>query len=191
MGYSRFQRRAVFPADERVRCCDRLAVRGAGAADRHRVFLEGTLPLQSDILWGLAAGISGGIGLAALYRALAMGKMGIAAPFVAVLGGGIPAIVGILLEGTPKTAQLLGFAVAMLAVWLIARPGGGGDARAGLGMAILAGTFIGLFLICLDRIEGGGIFWSLAVARLSSMLLMTLVALFARQRIMPDGGALP
>jgi len=148
-------------------------------------------PSMSDLGWGVAAGVSGGIGLAALYRALAMGKMGLAAPFVAVLGGGIPVMVGIVLEGTPGTAQLLGFAVAMLAVWLIARPGGGGDSRAGLGMAILAGTFIGLFLICLDRIQGDGLFWSLAVARLSSMLLMTLIALFSRQRILPDGGALP
>src|SRR3954463_15810048 len=43
------------------------------------------LPALSDLGWGLAAGLAGAVGLAALYRALAIGQMGLVAPLSAVL----------------------------------------------------------------------------------------------------------
>lgn len=47
-------------------------------------------PSRHDLLIGAAAGIVGDIGLAALYRAMAIGKMSIAAPLSAVLQGLLP-----------------------------------------------------------------------------------------------------
>src|SRR5438477_12688709 len=49
------------------------------------IFRE-ALPPTSDLLWGAAAGASGGIGVAALYASLARGQMGINAPIIAVIG---------------------------------------------------------------------------------------------------------
>lgn len=42
-------------------------------------------PQARDLLWGGAAGLSGAMGLAALYRGLAVGRMGVVAPVTAVL----------------------------------------------------------------------------------------------------------
>ena len=48
------------------------------------VFLLPLLPQASpsrpDLLWGAAAGVTGGIGVALLYRALAIGVMAVVAP---------------------------------------------------------------------------------------------------------------
>ena len=41
--------------------------------------------LGVSIGWGLAAGVVGGVGIAGLYRALAMDQMGIAAPVAATV----------------------------------------------------------------------------------------------------------
>ena len=55
----------------------------------------------TDLLLCLVAGILGGIGITALYRGLAIGRMGIVAPVTGVLAAVIPVIGGIVLEGLP------------------------------------------------------------------------------------------
>src|SRR5271156_6861160 len=39
----------------------------------------------TDYAWGFAAGLCGGLGLALLYHALSIGKMGVVSPITAVL----------------------------------------------------------------------------------------------------------
>src|SRR5512134_2325185 len=51
-------------------------------------------PSGSDAGWGALAGIFGFIGLMGLYRAMAIGQMGIAAPITAVMSAGLPMLVG-------------------------------------------------------------------------------------------------
>src|SRR5512144_1882954 len=41
------------------------------------------LPSATDLSWGVVAGLAGAVGLASLYRALAVGQMGIVAPLSA------------------------------------------------------------------------------------------------------------
>ncbi len=41
-------------------------------------------PQRSDWMWGATAGVTGGIGVALLYRALAIGSMAVVAPITAV-----------------------------------------------------------------------------------------------------------
>src|SRR5215813_10332959 len=55
------------------------------------------LPPTQDLMWGGLAGLAGLVGVAALYRALAFGRMSLAAPTAAVLAALVPALVGILL----------------------------------------------------------------------------------------------
>src|SRR5512141_1445748 len=59
------------------------------------------LPALADIGWGAASGIAGLIGLAALYRAMAIGQMGIVAPVSGVITAALPVIVGGLTQGLP------------------------------------------------------------------------------------------
>ena len=146
-------------------------------------------PPLATWLWGGTAGLSGALGLTALYRALASGRMGIAAPVAAVIGAAIPVGVGALFEGLPGVPQMAGFALALPAVWLIARSESGpGEAR-GFGLAILAGVLFAGFFICFERAGQGSTFWPLVTSRVAAVAVLGSIVLGNRQaqRI---GGAL-
>src|SRR5664279_5337418 len=96
------------------------------------------LPPASTLWWGAFAGFIGAFGIAALYRALAVGRMGVVAPVAAVVTGVIPVILGIYWEGFPDRIQLGGFALALVGIWLVARPNENANSRAGIGLAVLA-----------------------------------------------------
>lgn len=81
------------------------------------------LPGGFALAWGLAAGLVGGAGLAGLYRALAVGKMGLNAPLSAVIAVLVPLVFSLFHEGLPHALRLGGFSVALLSIWLIATQG--------------------------------------------------------------------
>src|SRR5436853_1455258 len=56
------------------------------------VLAHETLPPTTDLIWGALAGLSGAVGLGALYTALASGRMGVAAPIVGVIAAIIPVV---------------------------------------------------------------------------------------------------
>src|SRR3954469_5640270 len=119
------------------------------------------LPSATDLAWGLAAGLAGAVGLASLYRALAIGQMGIVAPLSAVLTAALPALFGALTEGLPGALKLVGFVLALVGIWLVAGTGVSADARDGRGLAVLAGCAFGLFFILVHRAGASAIFWPL------------------------------
>src|SRR5450755_1346964 len=90
------------------------------------------VPPRADLWWGASAGVVGAFGIAALYKALAIGRMGVVAPVAAVVTGVLPVLVGIRTEGMPDRMQLFGFALAMLSIWLVARPSGQVESHRGL-----------------------------------------------------------
>ena len=144
------------------------------------LLLEGTLSPARDLLFGALAGLAGVIGILALYTGLARGRMGVVAPMTAVLSASIPVIVGIVTEGIPPILVLVGFALAVTAVWLLS---GGSKAdgirRDELGLALLAGLGFALFFVFIDQINTG-IFWPLTAARTASVPLL-LIFLLSRQ----------
>lgn len=136
-------------------------------------------PPRSTLLWGAMAGITGAIGVAALYQALAVGRMGIVAPVASVITGVLPVLAGIYIEGMPDPIQLAGFALALVSIWLIARPDGKIDTHRGLGLAVLAGIMFGLFFIACKQAGHHAVFWPLVAARTASTLLMLLIVAFS------------
>src|SRR5580698_2903177 len=78
-------------------------------------------PSRTATLWALLAGGIGGFALAFFYRALAEGKMGLTAPIAALLSAAIPTLADIAIEGAPHIWTFAGFALAILAIWLITR----------------------------------------------------------------------
>jgi uncharacterized membrane protein len=52
------------------------------------------LPPARNLAWCAVAGLSGAVGLVALYRALAVGRMGVAAPVSGVLSAAVPVAAG-------------------------------------------------------------------------------------------------
>jgi drug/metabolite transporter (DMT)-like permease len=149
-------------------------------------------PARAALGWAALAGIAGAVGLTALWRAFAVGKMGIAAPVAAVLTAVLPVLVGIASAGLPLPRQLAGFACAAAGIWLVARSGGnpaGGAGQRGfpreLPFALLSGVGFSAYLVLTQRAGTGTVLWPLAAARCSSMLCGLLGCLAARTRPLP------
>ena len=135
------------------------------------------IPMGTDLLLCAVAGALGGIGITALYRGLAIGRMGIVAPITGVLAAVIPVAAGFLLEGLPSTLVLVGIGLAIVAVVLVSRVADEDGGRSGLPEALVAGTAIGLFGVVIAQIGEGFVFSSLTVIRGVQAVLVTLVVM--------------
>jgi len=137
-------------------------------------------PSRPSVLWAVAAGALGGSALAVFYRALATGRMGITAPVAAVLGAGIPALVGMGMQGLPGTLPLAGFALAGVGIWLISRQDGVDGASEGLGLAVLSGLGFAGFFLCISRTANSAAFWSTSCSRFASLVAVGAMVLLRR-----------
>lgn len=137
------------------------------------------MPPRSSLEWGVVAGITGAFGIAALYKGLAVGRMGVVAPVASVISAILPVLFGFRTEGLPDRWQMAGFALALASIWLVARPDGKTDSHRGLGLAILAGVMFGLFLVSGKQAGHYGVFWPLVAARVASTLLMLTIVAFS------------
>jgi drug/metabolite transporter (DMT)-like permease len=99
--------------------------------------------------------------------------MGLAAPVSGVLSAAVPVLAGLFLDAPPGPLKFIGFALALLGVWLVARTD---DARVdlgALGLPIAAGLGFGLFIVIIGRASAGAVFWPLVASRLASLALLT------------------
>jgi drug/metabolite transporter (DMT)-like permease len=147
---------------------------------------------SQDIILGAFAGACGAAGLVALYSGLARGPMGIVAPVTAVVGAIVPVIFSIFLEGLPHPRQIVGFGIAIAAVWLISQTNQNTKIRLGdLKLPIFAGVGFGIFFILIDRVSDSAIWWPLVSARISSICLVLVVALIGRKLEVPAANQVP
>src|SRR5688500_5104117 len=75
-------------------------------------------PAPIDWICGSIAGLTGGVGVALFYRALAIGVMAVVAPITALCAVGVPVIVALLLGERPGILAGVGMAMAMVAIVL-------------------------------------------------------------------------
>ncbi len=139
------------------------------------------VPSPDQLALGGAAGFAGAIGLLALYRALATGRMGVAAPIAAIVGAAMPVIVGAIIDGVPGGLQLLGFAVALLAVWLITQAPDATLRLRELTLPLVAGLAFGVFFVLIGLIREGTVFWPLVAARCTSLGALLIIATLSHQ----------
>jgi drug/metabolite transporter (DMT)-like permease len=135
-----------------------------------------TLPSTRSILWALAGGVTGGLGVAIFFRALSTGKMGLTAPVAAVLGAAIPTLVSIFSEGPPGKITIAGFALAVAGLWLITRTEDSGTPQ-GVGLAVLAGIGFAGFYLCLRQAGSGSVLWYAALTRTGGLFITGAIAL--------------
>lgn len=154
-------------------------------------FWHEPLPPLPILGWALGAGIMGMIGLACLYRGLAIGRAGLVAPTSAVIGATVPAIFSIITEGTPGALRSVGFGFALVAVWLVSQSETSGDSLRGFGLAIIAGCGFGLFFILIDQTSAVATYWPLIIARTIACLCTLLGILYYRMRWSPPPDMLP
>ena len=134
------------------------------------VLMKEPIPPVQDWLIGAAAGLAGGVGLMLLYRALAEGKMSIAAPVSAVVAAAIPVFLASLTQGVPAILTFLGFALALTAVWLLSSGEAISQIRIKeLGLPLTAGVAFGLFFVLLHQASGSAIVWPIVATRIGSI----------------------
>ena len=146
-------------------------------------------PDAHGVLWSLAAGAIGGIGLALFYRGLAIGQMGIVAPVSAVLGAALATVVAAATDGVPSNRHLIGFVLAGVGVWLISRTEDSvvegrerkGSRPQGLGFAILSGSCFAGFFFCIHRAGQGSALWIAVCSRFASFIVTLAIVLVGRQ----------
>lgn len=154
------------------------------------VLIREPVPAWSSLLWGTVAGLAGGIGLACLYKALAVGKMGLNAPLSSVISVVVPLLFSFGAEGLPHAIRMAGFALAIVSIWLIARQSGAAGGKEGLWLAIAAGVGLGGFLLFIKFAGSEAVFWPLVVARAASFLLMMTIIAASDGQWKPSQGSL-
>ena len=134
-------------------------------------------PPARYLLWAGLGGIGACIGLAGLYRGLAVGAMGVVAPITATAPV-VPVVVGIVRGERPSLLQWLGMAVAVAGAVLISRDSndrpGSRRLAAGAGVAIVSalgfgGSYVGL---AEASVGGGDPYWAILMPRIVMFALI-------------------
>lgn len=150
-----------------------------------------TMPGPGDLGWSVLAGVAGAIGITALYKALAVGRMGIVAPVTGVIAAIIPVTAGIVLEGLPSTLVMAGIGLAIVAVILVSRVSDRAAGPSGLGLALVAGIGLGSLSVCISQISDGHAFGPLVAIRATQALLISGVIILTRAAWRPDRRFVP
>jgi drug/metabolite transporter (DMT)-like permease len=139
-------------------------------------------PEERFLVYGALGGLAGAIGLASLYKGLAVGRMSIVAP-AAALAGAVPVIVGFAQGERPAVLQLVGMAVAGGGVLLAVRTPDPSDRgipgarrNRGVGYALVAALFLGFFVTSLDAAGEASPLWASLMVRLVSVPLFVIAA---------------
>jgi drug/metabolite transporter (DMT)-like permease len=138
-------------------------------------------PSPTGLAFGVAAGLSGILGILALYQGLAVGRMGVVAPVAGVLGAGIPVVAGVALEGSPQPVVLVGIGLGITAVVLVSRIPGPAGGRSGIEFGVAAGLGIAGFNVLISQLPDGEVLWPLAALRLVAIPIAIAIVLVGRR----------
>jgi uncharacterized membrane protein len=133
----------------------------------------------SDLAWGALAGLTGGVGVALLYLALAIGPMSVVAPVTAACAVVVPLAIGVLAGERPSTLAAVGVGVAIASIALLSQvpaasrsdtPPTRGSGR-GVRVALASGLAIGGFLAAVAQTTAAAGLWPLVASRSVSVAL--------------------
>ena len=138
-------------------------------------------PGTAPVVYAVLAGLVGTAGIAAFYRALAVGNMSVIAP-ISSTGAALPVVFGIATGDRPSALQGAGVALAMVGVALasreaahaaegVATPAGGRKAT-GVGLALVAALGFGGFFVGIDAASDADVWWAIFVQRASSLVIV-------------------
>ncbi len=136
-------------------------------------FFPEAFPDLRSVLWSIAGGMVGTIGLLAFFEAMRRGRLSVVAPLSALLGAVVPVMMGGFMDGLPQPSVFGGVALALVAIVLISREKAPEDEKEKapyLHIPILAGIAFGLYFVLMHE-AGRDFFWGpLIIARTSGML---------------------
>lgn len=132
------------------------------------------------LIWGLLAGVVGGVGLILSYRAFTMGRVAVVVPVTTCAVTTVQVIAGWLLEGRPTAGTLAGAAICLVAVVVISAQRGERDAGSNptgaVALALGAGVCFAGFVLLLAQGADDSATWSLAAARIGVLVIVLVVA---------------
>jgi drug/metabolite transporter (DMT)-like permease len=161
-------------------------------------------PSMANMAWAVLAGVGTAIGSGFLYRGLASGRMGVAAPVSAVGAGLVPVLVGVAAGERLSWIVALGVFSALPGIWLVSTvpasgpsPAGSGPRSsgrrfvlpAGLGDGAAAGLGFGVLFVALGQVPRTAGLWPLATCQAISVPVLIAVAVALRAPWRPRGRA--
>jgi drug/metabolite transporter (DMT)-like permease len=152
------------------------------------VLARGEAPPGGDFaIFAVLSGFAGVTGLAAFYRGLAIGNMGVVAP-ISATAAVIPLAIGIATGDRPNGLESAGLALALAGVVLASREEVGADGAtgrmaSGAGLALLSALGFGLFFAAMDRASDGDVLWAIFVNRVTGVTLLALAVVVLRPRV--------
>lgn len=162
--------------------------------------LPPAFPSRTDLFWGAVAGVAGGVGVALLYRALAIGRMAVVAPTTAVCAVALPVMVSVAWGERPGILAAVGIVVGLAAIVLVSQetapaenpaaadaPASRGRFPPGVGIALISGVLIGFFFLALTRSSPDAGMWPIVAARTTSVLLFGSAVAARRESIRLPG----
>ena len=140
-------------------------------------------PSGETIAWSLAAGVSGAVGIAALYQGLSSGAAAVVAPTSAVVGAALPVLAGSLMESLPGPTDFAGIVIGLTGIWLVSSLTQEQEEapRSGVGLGVLAGLGFGGFFVLIARVDPGALFAPLAFVKVAALLFGITVLILQRQ----------
>lgn len=144
-----------------------------------------SIPGGAILAYSLAAGFCGAFGLLALYRALAIGIMSIAAP-ISALAAVVPFAWGLATGDRPGGLQLAGAALALGGALLAARepshaPVSRSRFRESVVLALVSALLLGVCLVLLGEAASGGAMPVIVADRIATSAVIVPIALARRQ----------
>jgi drug/metabolite transporter (DMT)-like permease len=184
-------------ASRRVRLLTVLVVsQGAGLASIAVVVLVRgeSAPAARYLGYAALAGVAGAVGLAALYRGLAVGSMSVVAP-ISATAAVVPVVAGVVTGERPSAVQAAGIGLALAGVVLASRDadaaGPGRRVATGVGLALVAAASFGVLLVALGAASEGDALWGTLAMRTTSFTVLAATAVAVRASVSPSRSDLP
>lgn len=147
-------------------------------------------PGVPELLPAAGAGVAGLIGLAALYRGMAVGAMGIVAP-ISAAGPVVPLAADVAQGVVPNPLQWMGVALVLVGIVALSRAPSPDDASrvaAGVGLAVIAALGFGAFFVGLDAGADESVPWAVVAVRSTSVAVALAVVAIPRSSLQAPRG---
>ncbi|HWG12219.1 MAG TPA: EamA family transporter [Streptosporangiaceae bacterium] len=142
------------------------------------------------LIWGVAGGVAGVVGLLFFYLGFSVAPMGVVAPVSALASTLLPLGVAVAQGERPGPLVVAGALICLVAVVLVSlerRPDEAEGVRSlpyrlrGAGYGLVSGVMFGLFFVFFRNAGTSGVLWPVAVARTVGVVLACCIWLLARR----------
>ena len=154
----------------------------------------------AGLVWGMSAGLVGGLGLMIFYIGLAAGPMSVVAPVSGLVSTVLPVGVALAEGERPGAAIYAGALLCLVAIVLAssatdsdptastsAAPAGLPVPGRALGYGIASGTSFGLFFLLIRNAGQSGELWPIASGRVGELAVIVIAAVVLRRSLLPRG----